>query len=127
MIIFFTLYFSGIPCNNPKPSKNSSAVLNCPACFIVLCIDCQQHETYQHQYRAMFVMNCKEDTSKKLTFPVIKSKSKKKGKNKQNEFSNEIDPDEVFNPVKCNQCSTQVAMYDSEEVYHFFNVLASHG
>ena len=76
----------------------------------------------------MFVMNCIEDTDTKLTFPVIKSKSKKKGKNnKQTEFNNEADPEEVFNPVKCNQCSTQVAMYDSDEVYHFFNVLASHG
>jgi len=118
---------SGIPHDNPKPSKNSSAVLNCPACFVVLCIDCQQHEIYQHQYRAMFVMNCKEDTAKKLTFPVIKTKSKKKGKNVQNEFSNELDPDEIFHPVKCVQCSTQVAMFDSDEVYHFFNVLASHG
>merc|ERR1712223_1805246 len=71
---------SGIPHDNPKPSKNSSAVLNCPACFVVLCIDCQQHEIYQHQYRAMFVMNCKEDKAKKLTFPVIKTKSKKRKK-----------------------------------------------
>ena len=77
----------------------------------------------------MFVMNCKADISQKLTFPVPKSKSKKKGKQgkQQMDFNNEIDPDEVFNPVKCNQCSTQVAVYDSEEVYHFFNILASHG
>ena len=76
----------------------------------------------------MFVMNCKADTTKKLTFPVIKSKSKKKRKtDQQSEFNNEADPEEIFNPVKCNQCSTQVAMFDSDEVYHFFNVLASHG
>ena len=75
----------------------------------------------------MFVMNCKEDTSQKLTFPLPKSKSKGKSKasKMQAEFNNELDPEEVFNPVKCGQCSTQVAVYDSEEVYHFFNVLAS--
>ena len=77
----------------------------------------------------MFVLNCKEDTTQKLTFPVPKSKSRKKGQNKEHqmEFNNETDPEEVFNPVRCTQCSTQVAVYDSEEVYHFFNVLASHG
>ena len=75
----------------------------------------------------MFVMNCKEDTSQKLTFPLPKSKSKGKAKasKMQGEFNNELDLEEVFNPVKCGQCSTQVAVYDSEEVYHFFNVLAS--
>ena len=76
----------------------------------------------------MFVMNCKEDSTHKLTFPVPKTKSRKKGQKKSEaEFTNEADPDEVFNPVRCNQCSTQVAVYDSEEVYHFFNVIASPG
>lgn len=28
--------------------------------------------------------------------------------------------------VKCDVCCTQVAVYDQDEVYHFFNVLASH-
>ena len=30
---------------------NSDAVLNCPACFTVLCLDCQRHELYQNQFR----------------------------------------------------------------------------
>ena len=49
-----------------KPLPNSDAVLNCPACFIVLCLDCQRHETYDTQYRAMFVTNCTVDHSKQL-------------------------------------------------------------
>ena len=35
-------------------------------------------------------------------------------------------PCEVYQPVKCVECSTEVAVYDKEEVYHFFNVLTSH-
>ena len=123
-------FFSNVPPNNPKPLPNSSAVLNCPACFAVLCLDCQQHEKYHHQFRAMFVMNCTEDTTKRLTFPVPKNKSTKNSKKRKEEeakFNNELDPEEVFHPVKCNHCSTQVAVYDSEEVYHFFNTIASHG
>merc|ERR1712228_703596 len=53
---------------------NSDAVLNCPACFTVLCLDCQRHELYKTQYRAMFVVNCTVDGSQKLKFPVKKGK-----------------------------------------------------
>ena len=34
-----------------KGLPNSDAVLNCPACFTVLCLDCQKHELYQSQFR----------------------------------------------------------------------------
>jgi len=39
-----------------KP-RNSDAVLSCPCCFNIVCMDCQEHETYKNQFRAMFVMN----------------------------------------------------------------------
>merc|ERR1712136_55625 len=48
---------SGI--SNGSPTKiKSDAVLNCPACLSTVCVDCQRHETYKTQYRAMFVLNC---------------------------------------------------------------------
>ena len=28
--------------------------------------------------------------------------------------------------VRCDQCQTEIAMYDQDEVYHFFNIVASH-
>lgn len=37
-----------------------------------------------------------------------------------------MDEEEVYHPVKCTECSTEVAVYDKDEVYHFFNILASH-
>ena len=33
------------------PLPSSDAVLNCPACMVLLCLDCQRHETYKTQYR----------------------------------------------------------------------------
>ncbi|XP_063592003.1 E2F-associated phosphoprotein-like [Penaeus indicus] len=34
--------------------------------------------------------------------------------------------DEIFHPVMCNICNTKVAVYDKDEVYHFFNVVTSY-
>lgn len=42
-----------------RKGHKSDAVLSCPLCFTTLCLDCQQHERYENQFRAMFVMNCK--------------------------------------------------------------------
>lgn len=108
---------------------NTDAVLNCPACFTTVCHDCQRHELYVGQYRAMFVSNCVINKQETLKIPE-KQNSKKVRKNKKNpnssdaEFFNDSGSDS-FHPVMCRVCSTQLAMYDSDEVYHFFNVLAS--
>lgn len=34
--------------------------------------------------------------------------------------------EEFFHPVRCKICNTKVAVYDQEEVYHFFNVVTSY-
>jgi hypothetical protein len=34
-----------------KGIKKTDAVLNCPSCMSLLCLDCQRHETYKTQYR----------------------------------------------------------------------------
>ena len=111
--------------NKEQKMPNSDAVLNCPACFMVLCLDCQRHEIYDSQYRAMFVLNCTVDHSQQLKYP--KQEQKRKGKKKKSEPGpSGVDPNDLFNPVKCDRCTTQVAVYDRDEVYHFFNVLASY-
>jgi len=43
-----------------KP-RSSDAVLSCPCCFHILCMDCQRHEKYSNQYRAMFVIDIAVD------------------------------------------------------------------
>jgi len=104
------------PSGSANKLPTSDAVLNCPACFTVLCLDCQRHEIYKTQYRAMFVINCTVDTSQKMSFP-LKHKNKKGKK---------TGSDESYHPVTCDTCKTEVAMYDREEIYHFFNIVSSH-
>nr|XP_037272248.1 E2F-associated phosphoprotein-like [Rhipicephalus microplus] len=103
-----------------KPLPLSDAVLNCPGCMTLLCLDCQRHEIYNTQYRAMFVKNCV--VNKKETLRCLPSRSSVRRRNLP-EGAN--DPRDIFNPVRCEVCRTEVAVYDSEEVYHFFNVIAS--
>ncbi|XP_070578229.1 E2F-associated phosphoprotein-like [Ptychodera flava] len=117
-----------------KAAANTDAVLNCPACMTLLCLDCQRHEVYVHQYRAMFVVNCMivRDEILRYKEPPRKAGRKKRRKHKP-EFvrSNAEDgetsvaDEEVYHPVKCGVCNTEVAVYDSDEVYHFHNVLSS--
>ncbi|KAF7251692.1 E2F-associated phosphoprotein [Varanus komodoensis] len=111
---------------------HSDAVLNCPACMTTLCLDCQRHESYRTQYRAMFVMNCtvvKEEILKYKS-PLNKKTKRKHKKIKQSSESiagsEKQEEEEIYHPVKCTECSTEVAVLDKDEVFHFFNVLASH-
>lgn len=96
----------------------SDAVLSCPACMSTLCLDCQRHEVYKTQYRAMFVVNCSI-----MKDEVLRHKPNQK---KRRKFRKQDDSDEseVFNPVRCTSCNTEVAVYDKDEVFHFYNVLA---
>lgn len=107
--------------NRPKPLPTSDAVLDCPACMTTLCLDCQRHDVYNNQYRAMFVRNCKVDTTEVLKYPKASKRSRKRKKNSQSS-----EEEDKFHPVKCEECNTVVAVFDEDEVYHFFNVLASY-
>lgn len=130
---------------------SSDAVLNCPACMTTLCLDCQRHDKYRTQYRAMFVMNCavnKEEVLRYKTQNERKQRNRKRRKGQQEATPSSsssttttttttevqavgpgprgMDGEEVYHPVQCTECSTEVAVYDKDEVYHFFNILASH-
>ncbi|XP_078138458.1 E2F-associated phosphoprotein isoform X2 [Centroberyx gerrardi] len=127
---------------------SSDAVLNCPACMTTLCLDCQRHDKYRTQYRAMFVMNCtvkRDEVLRYKTQPEKKkqrSRKRRKGQKETTETTTTttaaaadevpdpaprgMEEDEVYHPVQCTECSTEVAVFDKEEVYHFFNILASH-
>lgn len=135
------------PSQTPQPDKvtgatcppsipKTDAILNCPACMTTLCIDCQRHELYTNQYRAMFVMNCCIIRSEQLRYPESKNKKKKWRKKKRrheetmeggeaDEEGSEAAGDELFNPVKCSICNTEVGVLDKQEIFHFFNVLSS--
>ncbi|XP_042435488.1 E2F-associated phosphoprotein-like [Zingiber officinale] len=111
--------------HNKRKGQTSDAVLSCPACFTTLCLDCQRHERYVTQYRAMFVFNCKIITDQIL--PQANTKQQRNSKHRKiSTGSDEGTPnDEIFHPVCCSVCSTEVGVYDKDEVYHFFNVIPS--
>jgi len=141
-------------------SKDELAtVLTCPACFTTLCFDCQRHDVYKNQYRAMFVENCTvthtrvspnetfasatrpnpssrrnrrlpanaQPTAKSVEQPPISSSanSQKIAADVIRVETEQPHDNSVFHPVACSECNTVVAALDSDEVYHFFNVLAS--
>ena len=202
-----------------KPQDRvTDAILNCPCCFTLLCLDCQRHETFINQYRAMFVQNCTVDMKRdlRLKIPQTSKRQQKRDrekaktiakKQKQKEYQqkrqkqlhtdtknnqtvnssmpldskkstdpllwadlnpappafyeeNEKTPDnynkfagnedvdveddmqsslknadeiyvedeylyypEMYHPVRCKHCHTDVGIFDTDEVYHFFNVI----
>lgn len=87
-----------------------------------------RHEVYRTQYRAMFTFNCKVDESEtmKISSKPQNARSKKMVLPTNNREFLADDKKETFYPVRCEVCNTHVAMFDSEEVYHFFNVVTSH-
>ena len=77
----------------------------------------------------MFVMNCSVNREEVLRYKNPGNRKKKRGAKMMRsnpEGPVETDVEEVYHPVMCTECSTEVAVYDKDEVFHFFNVLASH-
>lgn len=60
-------------------------------------------------------MNCRPILTEELQY-----KAKTKRKKQKQEADNEI-----YHPVRCTECNTEVGVYDKDEIYHFFNILAS--
>ena len=86
-----------------------------------------RHEVYHQQYRAMFVKNCSVDKSQSLKYKAKKQFHKKRQSAAEDAAAAAgMDEQDVYHPVKCTECGTEVAVYDKDEIYHFFNVLASH-
>ncbi|XP_029316511.1 E2F-associated phosphoprotein isoform X2 [Cottoperca gobio] len=124
--------------SQPQSLRSSDAVLNCPACMTTLCLDCQRHDKYRTQYRAMFVMNCTVKRDEVLRYKIQQEMKRRKRKRRRGQktetpLDETPDPapaglvaDEIYHPVWCTECSTEVAVFDKDEVYHFFNILASH-
>lgn len=83
----------------------------------LLCTDCQQHDIYLTQFRAMFVQNCRIDNLHVLRVPERASRPSRNAEHGA----------DLYYSVRCAQCNTEVGVYDSNEVYHFCHVLPSGG
>jgi hypothetical protein len=84
-----------------------------------------RHEKYLTQYRAIFVTNCK--IGDKQVPMQSSSQSRSRKRNRRNEGFDGSDAistsNETLKQVCCAVCSTEVGVFDEDEVYHFFNVL----
>ncbi|KAK2191830.1 hypothetical protein NP493_44g05008 [Ridgeia piscesae] len=109
-----------------RPLPHSDAVLNCPACMSLLCLDCQRHSLYKNQYRAMFVMNCNVDRSEILRYPKQADKSRRRSRKQAEAATEQGTSDAAYYAVRCSICTTEVGVFDEDEVFHFFNVLSSY-
>lgn len=79
----------------------------------------------------MFVMNCTVKSDEVLRYQTKPDRKQRSRKRRKPEEAAEPTPagmeaDEAYHPVCCAECSTEVAVLDKDEVYHFFNVLSSH-
>ena len=131
-----------------KP-RNSDAVLSCPRCFTTVCMDCQQHESYSNQYRAMFVMNIGVDWNKRMIYDESVGGLKLYSATGDQSVNNRpgieaIVPDRIphdldsgapkndnqmkdlYYSVHCGYCHLEVAALDmNDEIYYFFGCIAS--
>lgn len=94
----------------------------------------------------MFVLNCcilRDEVLKYFPKPDKRSRKRNRGRQQkersreqaaeasgvggggEEERSSKEEGVELYHPVRCSQCNTEVAVYDKDEVYHFFNVLTS--
>ncbi|KAI3421670.1 uncharacterized protein J3R85_012028 [Psidium guajava] len=107
-----------------RNGRGTDAVLSCPACFTTLCLECQRHEKYVTQYRAIFVMNCEVMKEKAHPPSSAHPKSRKRGRGSDTPDARPASG-ETLKHVCCSICSTEVGVMDEEEIYHFYNVLPS--
>lgn len=71
----------------------------------------------------MFTFNCKIDKENPI---AENTKSSKKRKKTGKHSSMNLEFNKTTYPVSCSICSTEVGVYDSDEVYHFYNTIASY-
>lgn len=83
----------------------------------------------------MFVLNCTTKDEESLFCPSENKRKSRKRKREEEKakmldetvsIPSNAEAKDIFHPVQCSICKTEVAVVDLDEVYHFFNVLASH-
>ncbi|KAI3635099.1 hypothetical protein MIR68_006665 [Amoeboaphelidium protococcarum] len=107
----------------PDDNFVSDAVLQCPNCLAILCIDCQRHVKYEGQYRAMFVNNCRVNSDQIAIFDQTGQIVSFQKENFVRSSQQNQDLLEVYHPVECAQCQCEVAYIDGDQVFHFCNVI----
>jgi len=74
----------------------------------------------------MFVMNCNVDRSEILRYPKQADKSRRRSRKQAEAATEQGTSDAAYYAVRCSICTTEVGVFDEDEVFHFFNVLSSY-
>ncbi|KAI3643147.1 hypothetical protein MP228_012702 [Amoeboaphelidium protococcarum] len=109
--------------HGPDDDFVSDAVLQCPNCLVILCIDYQRHVKYEGQYRAMFVNNCRVNSDQIAIFDQTGQIVSFQKENIVRSSQQRLEQQEAYHPVECAQCQCEVAFLDSDQVFHFCNVI----
>ena len=97
--------------NGLKPSeRDDDHSVSCPCCFRMLSMQCQAHEKFEGQFRAILVNNCRVIEGERL---VVEEEGRKICAEER----------DVYRAVACANCGTEVAVLDQDDVYHFCNVI----
>ena len=69
----------------------------------------------------------KNRRAKKPETKKERSRSRSKSLSRASDVDlSESEKEDLFHPVSCKICQTEVGVFDSDELFHFFNVIASH-
>lgn len=114
--------------NLRKDRDSQPIVLSCPKCFTQLCFECQMHESYENQFRALFAQNCKINLTRTLKPQGNNGKQKENMIEEEEDIANLRQTFEIYFSVECNICSTEVGVYGADsKLYIFFHVLPGLG
>ena len=83
------------------------------------------------------MLNCTVVQDEFLTYKEPENRVRGRGKKRRRSRTTETtdtggsseqipEVESKYNPVRCQECNTEVAVYDKDEIYHFFNVISSH-
>jgi hypothetical protein len=90
--------------NNDATEAETDAILSCPKCLSTVCTQCQRHEKFDLQFRAVESFGTTTVDEDIFTDDNGSFRGRK---------------------VRCEACEETVGLLDEEDVYHFFNVVPS--
>jgi E2F-associated phosphoprotein len=80
-------------------SLDTDAILSCPSCFTTICYQCQRHENYAGQFRAIDVFHC---------------------------IIGDVSEIPLHRNLVCEQCKDKVGLWhEKDDIYYLFDVLES--
>lgn len=68
---------------------------------------------------------CRVDFEETILVAEAAKARRKRQREGEESSASKPSPEETFHPVFCKVCDTKLGLYDSDEVFHFWGVVAS--